>query len=92
MRVSIGGNQVESEVIKMAVTVREKVKGSGVWWIFINHQGKRRSKKIGDKRTANAVAKKVRERLAAGDIGIVREQCPTIKKYGRQWLKSPLNQ
>ena len=50
----------------MAVIVREKVKGSGEWWIFINHKGRRRSKKSGDKRTANTVARKVKERLAAG--------------------------
>jgi len=31
----------------MAVNIREKPKGSGVYWIFINHQGKRKSKKIG---------------------------------------------
>jgi len=73
----------------MAVIVREKVKGSGEWWVFINHKGRRRSKKIGDKRTANSVARKVRERLASGDIGIVREQCPTVGKYGEQWLQSP---
>ena len=45
----------------MAVIVREKKKGSGEWWIFINHKGRRRSKKIGDKRTANTVARKVKE-------------------------------
>jgi len=73
----------------MAVTVREKVKDSGEWWVFINHQGRRRSKKIGDKRTANAVARKVRERLAAGDIGILKAETPTIAKYGGQWLLSP---
>ena len=32
--------------VEMGVKVREKVKGSGEWWIFINHQGKRRSKKV----------------------------------------------
>jgi integrase len=56
----------------MGVKVREKVKDSGEWWVFINHQGKRRSKKVGDKRAANAVARKARERLAAGDMGLVR--------------------
>jgi integrase len=76
----------------MAVIVREKVKGSGEWWVFINHQGKRRSKKIGDKRTTNSVARKIRERLAGGDMGIVREQCPTVGKYGKQWLYSPLRE
>ena len=76
----------------MAVIVREKVKGSGEWWIFINHKGKRRSKKIGDKRTANTVARKVRQRLAAGDLGMLRDRCPTIAKYGLQWLDSPLRE
>ena len=54
----------------MGVKVREKVKNSGEWWVFINHNGKRRSKKIGDKRNANTVARKVRQRLAAGDLGM----------------------
>jgi len=76
----------------MAVIVREKVKDSGEWWVFINHKGKRRSKKIGDKRTANAVARKVRQRLAAGDLGMLRDRCPTIAKYGLQWLDSPLRE
>jgi len=31
----------------MGVKVREKPKESGIYWIFINHQGKRKSKKIG---------------------------------------------
>jgi len=76
----------------MAVIVREKVKGSGEWWVFINHKGRRRSKKIGDKRTANTVARKVRQRLAAGDLGMLREKCPTVGKYGNQWLYSPLRE
>ncbi len=45
----------------MSVTVREKTKGSGVWWLFINHNGKRRSKQIGrDKAEALRIAKVVR--------------------------------
>lgn len=75
----------------MAVKVREKVKDSGEWWVFISHQGKRRSKKIGDKRTANAVARKVRERLAEGDMGIVKDRCPTLSEYGKRWLASPFH-
>jgi integrase len=76
----------------MAVIVREKVKGSNEWWIFINHQGKRRSKKIGSKKAANSVAKEIEKRLARGDLGMIREKCPTVAEYGKQWLKSPLNQ
>ena len=58
----------------MGVRIREKVNDSGEWWVFVNHKGKRRSKKIGDKRTANAVARKIRERLAAGDLGMIRDR------------------
>jgi integrase len=25
----------------MGVKIREKVKGSGVWWVFVNHRGER---------------------------------------------------
>ena len=32
----------------MGVTVREKVKGSGQWRVFLNHNGKKRSKLVGD--------------------------------------------
>lgn len=74
----------------MAVRVKEKSKGSGEWWIFINHKGRRRSKKIGDKHTANAVAKEVRQQLAKGDLGMFRPECPTVAQYGSEWLKSPL--
>ena len=45
----------------MGVKVRERPKGSGVWWVFIDYQNKRKAKKIGrDKRVARDVAKKDR--------------------------------
>jgi len=62
----------------MAVIVREKVKGSGEWWVFINHNKKRKSKKIGSKKAANNVAKEIEARLARGDMGMIREKCPTL--------------
>jgi integrase len=76
----------------MAVIVREKVKGSGEWWVFINHKGKRKSKKIGSKVAANKVAREIEARLAQGDMGMIREQSPTVAKYGREWLDSPLRE
>ena len=76
----------------MGVKVREKVKDSGEWWVFINHKGRRRSKKIGDKRTANTVARKAKERLAAGDLGMLRDNCPTVADYGREWVLSPIRE
>jgi integrase len=76
----------------MGVKVREKVKNSGEWWVFINHKGKRRSKKIGDKRAANAVKRKVEARLAKGDLGMIKEKCPTVAQYGREWVTSPIRE
>lgn len=76
----------------MAVTVREKKKNSGEYWVFINHKGRRRSKKIGDKRAALAVKREVEARLAQGDLGMLRPECPTVSKYGSEWLKSPLRE
>jgi integrase len=75
----------------MAVIVREKLKGSGEWWVFINHKGKRRSKKVGTKKAANAVRREVEARLARGDMGMVKERCPTLSSYGKEVLNSPLN-
>ena len=75
----------------MGVKVREKVKGSGEWWIFINHKGKRRSKKIGDKRAANTVKRKVEARLAKGDMGMIRDKFPTLSAYSKQWLVAPFH-
>jgi integrase len=76
----------------MAVIVREKVKGSGEYWVFINHNSRRRSKKIGTKKAANQVKKEVEARLAKGDLGMLRGKCPNVGKYGKQWLDSPLRE
>ncbi len=72
----------------MGVKIREKPKGSGVWWIFINHQGKRKSKRIGDKRTAKEVAKKIEAKLALGEFRVLDEQKKAnFKAYAEQWLE-----
>jgi integrase len=76
----------------MAVIVREKKKGSGEWWVFINHKGKRRSKKVGTKKAANSVKREVEARLAKGDLGMIKENCPTMANYGKKWLDSPLQE
>ena len=74
----------------MSVKVREKVKGSGVWWLFIHHQGRKKTKKIGDKKEATALAKIFEGRLAAGDIGIdgvnTAQRVMTVKEYTNLWL------
>ncbi len=73
----------------MGVTVREKIKGSNVYWLFIDHHGNRKSKKIGDKFQAKKLAKIVEGRLAAGDLGIGDINKNTTKPfshYCKQWL------
>ena len=73
----------------MGVLVKERVKGE--WWIFINHKGKRKSKKIGkDKRTAMEAARKIEARLTLGEFDIEEEKkkIPTFKEYSDLWLST----
>jgi integrase len=73
----------------MAVKVRERTKGSGIYWIFIDHQGKRKSKKIGrDKRLAQEAAKKIEAKLALGEFELDKQLSPTFIEYAKQWLSS----
>lgn len=74
----------------MGVTVREKVKGSGEWWIFINHRGQRKSKRFGrDEKKALEAAKLIEARLALGDLGVVehKKKVPFFKEYASLWLE-----
>jgi len=68
----------------MAVKIRERPKGSGEWWLFIDHQGKRKAKKIGkDKKLARDMAKKIEAKLALGEMNgksIISDQVKHRKK------------
>ena len=51
----------------MGVRVRQKIKGKGnPWWVFISHNGKRASRKVGDKKAAEKVASTIRAKLQLG--------------------------
>ena len=71
----------------MGVKVREKPKGSGVWWVFIEHQGRRKAKKIGkEKQLAQKVAKHIQARLVLGDVGLLEKtKIPTFGDYAHIW-------
>ena len=76
----------------MGVKVREKPRASGIYWVFINHHGKRKSKKIGtDKKLANEVAEKIKAKLVLGELNIekLEEPCPTFKENAQMWLSLP---
>lgn len=73
----------------MGVHIKERVKGE--WWVFINHRGKRKAKKIGkNKSAALEVAKKIEARLTLGELDIDEEkkEIPTFKEYSELWLSS----
>ncbi len=76
----------------MGVQVRQKPIESGVYWIFINHNGKRKSKKIGtDEKLAKEVAEKIKAKLVLGELNIEKtdDPCPTFKEYAQLWLSLP---
>ena len=45
-------HQNKTKRLGMGVKVREKIKGSGVWWVFVNHNRQRISKRVGSKKAA----------------------------------------
>ena len=65
----------------MGVTVRERPKGSGIYWVNINHKGNRKSKKIGNKKLAEEAAKKINAKLALNDLNIftTKPQAPCLR-------------
>lgn len=75
----------------MAVKIRQRPKDSGIWWIFINHAGKRKAKKIGkDKKLAREVAKRIEKKLLLGEFDLdPRSKYPTFREYGNLWLQLP---
>jgi len=74
----------------MGVKVREKTKGSGVWWIFIDHQGRRKAKKVGrDKKVAEGIAKKIEAKLVLGDMDLAGKKkvtAATFEEYANTWM------
>jgi len=73
----------------MGVIVRQKIKGKGnPWWVFTNHNGMRKSKMVGDKETAENVARKIRKKLKLGEFKIDDEKrLPLFRDYANKWLQ-----
>ena len=75
----------------MGVVIRQKKKGRRQpWWVFINHNGKRTSRRIGDKPAAQAVASKIRTQLELGEFGLDAEnnEMPTFREYAEGYMKT----
>ena len=61
----------------------------GAWWVFINHQGRRKAKRIGDREAARCVARAIRERLTLGDLDLVSpDDGDQLRAYADRWLES----
>jgi integrase len=72
----------------MGVTIRKK---QGKWFVFVNHNGQRKAKCIGESRAAAVQVKRVLEgKLALGDIGVFGETDPKMPLFGDYtdiWLR-----
>ena len=72
----------------MGVRVRQKAKGKGnPWWVFISHNGQRSSRKVGDKKAAEAVASELRAKIKLGDFNLEEQKpVPTFGEYAKSWI------
>ena len=70
----------------MGVRLRQK---DGKWYVFINHQGQRKAKCVGDsKKAAEEVKRKLEAKLTLGDVGLLEEapQAVLFGEYAEQWI------
>jgi integrase len=72
----------------MGVKVREKPKGSGSWWVFIDYQNRRKAVKVGGKREAQTRAKDIETALLFGNLTNPEgDPADTLfKEYAEGWL------
>jgi integrase len=84
------------EEYNMGVTVRQKVEGKGnPWHVFIHVAGMIRSKAVGEKRDAEAVASAIRRKLALGEFSVQdfnggpqpTKAMPTFAEFGARFMK-----
>jgi hypothetical protein len=71
----------------MGVKVREKVTGSGVWWIFVTRNGRRKSKLVGSEEAARIAAKKIEARLTLGEtaLPVQKPVKPTVEEFYKKF-------
>jgi integrase len=74
----------------MGVKVRER---DGAWWLFVDHQGRRKAKRVGTgktgKKAADAAAVQIAAKLASGDPTVFAapvSPAPTLRVYAQRWL------
>ena len=63
----------------------------GVWWVFINHQGRRRAKRCASKKAAQLAADKIDAALKLGQGSVLDARparLPTVAEYAERWLRT----
>jgi len=68
----------------MGVTVREKIKDSGVWYVYVNHRGMRKAKQCGSQKLANKVKEVMEANLKLGRPLMGEDEkppAPTLNQY-----------
>jgi integrase len=81
----------------MGVKIRERAKGSGVWWVFVNHKGNRVAKLAGSYETAVSAKEFLEKQIAFGQYAPAkreprpqRELKPTIREYWQTFKETYL--
>jgi integrase len=82
----------------MGVKIKERADDPGAWWLYIDHQGKRKAKRIGvgskAKKAAELAALKIQARLALGDTSDLAEskaqpllsELPRLRDALPEWI------
>jgi hypothetical protein len=74
----------------MGVTVKERRPGE--WWIFINHHGKRKAKKVGHSESeARKAAAKIQAKIVLNEFEIekAKSSTPTFQQCAELWIALP---
>jgi integrase len=71
----------------MPAKVREKVKGSGRWYVIVHHEGKRRIGVALDKRQADSTAREINKRILEGTFCLVEKvNTKTFSTYSEIYI------
>lgn len=78
----------------MGVVIRQKVRGRGEpWWVFISHDGKRTSRRVGDKKAAEAVAREIGAQLQLGKFEFKPARTmPPFNVFAQSWLETAVTE
>ncbi len=62
-------------------------KHKGAWWVFINHRGQRKAKRVGERTAALELKAQIEARVSAGDLGILEKPGLTLAEAADRWLE-----